>query len=103
MILLAAAAFFATRTPVNELSQASQLLTPLLGNNATVVFAVALLFSGVASTTTSGMAFSKNRLRFRSVSFKLYLKSGSEVEFSVDNLDVKPQKLLDAINAKLNV
>jgi|GEM_PF-2734640 len=49
------------------------------------------------------MAFSKNRLRFRSVSFKLYLKSGSEVEFSVDNLDVKPQKLLDAINAKLNV
>mgnify|MGYP001263514906 CR=1 FL=1 len=56
MILLAAAAFFATRTPVNELSQASQLLTPLLGNNATVVFAVALLFSGVASTTTSGMA-----------------------------------------------
>lgn len=56
MILLAAAAFFRTQTPVTELQQANQLLAPLLGNNAAVVFAVALLFSGVASTTTSGMA-----------------------------------------------
>ena len=31
-------------------------LTPLLGNNAAIVFAVALLFAGVASTITSGMA-----------------------------------------------
>jgi manganese transport protein len=56
MILLAAATFFKTKTPVNELQQANHLLTPLLGTNASVVFAVALLFSGVASTTTSGMA-----------------------------------------------
>lgn len=56
MILLAAATFFQTKTPVTELQQANHLLTPLLGNHAAVVFAVALLFSGLASTITSGMA-----------------------------------------------
>jgi len=56
MILLAAATFFRTKTPVSELQQANHLLVPLLGNNAAVVFAVALLFAGVASTITSGMA-----------------------------------------------
>lgn len=56
MILLAAATFFQTKTPVNELEQANHLLTPLLGSHATVVFAVALLFSGIASSITSGMA-----------------------------------------------
>jgi len=56
MIILAAATFFNTQTPIIELQQANNLLAPLLGNNATVVFAVALLFSGIASTITSGMA-----------------------------------------------
>jgi manganese transport protein len=56
MILLAATTFFKAGTPVSELEQANQLLSPLLGNNATIVFAVALLFSGLSSTTTSGMA-----------------------------------------------
>ncbi len=56
MILLAAATFFQHKTPVGELQQAEKLLSPLLGNHAAVIFAVALLFAGVASTTTSGMA-----------------------------------------------
>lgn len=56
MILLAAAVFFKTQTPVNEMQQANHLLTPLLGKNAAAVFAIALLFSGIASTITSGMA-----------------------------------------------
>jgi len=56
MIILAAATFFHTQTPVIELQQANTLLAPLLGTHATVVFAVALLFSGIASTITSGMA-----------------------------------------------
>jgi manganese transport protein len=56
MIILAAAAFFQAKTPVTRLEQANELLTPLLGNHAAVVFAVALLFSGIASTITSGMA-----------------------------------------------
>ena len=56
MILLAAATFFRTKTPVSELQQANHLLVPLLGTHAAIVFAVALLFAGVASTITSGMA-----------------------------------------------
>jgi manganese transport protein len=56
MILLAASTFFRNKVPVTELQQANHLLTPLLGNNAAIVFAVALLFSGLASTITSGMA-----------------------------------------------
>ena len=56
MILLAAATFFKSGTPVTEMQQANSLLAPLLGKNAPVVFAVALLFSGLASTITSGMA-----------------------------------------------
>ena len=56
MILLAAATFFRTKTPVSELEQANELLAPLLGSNAAIVFAIALLFAGIASTITSGMA-----------------------------------------------
>ena len=56
MILLAVATFFKNGSSVNELQDASALLQPLLGNNAAVVFAVALLFAGIASTITSGMA-----------------------------------------------
>jgi manganese transport protein len=56
MIILAAATFFSSHTVVNELPQAEKLLQPLLGNNASVVFAVALLFSGIASSITSAMA-----------------------------------------------
>ena len=56
MILLAAATFFKTGTQVTELQQSQGLLTPLLGAHAGIVFAVALLFAGIASTITSGMA-----------------------------------------------
>jgi manganese transport protein len=56
IILLAAATFFQNNIPVAELQQAEGILRPLLGNNASVVFAVALLCAGVASTITSGMA-----------------------------------------------
>jgi len=56
MIILAAATFFKTRIPVTELEQAKSLLAPLLGSHAAFVFAVALLFSGISSTITSGMA-----------------------------------------------
>lgn len=56
MILLAASTFFVSGTPVSELQQADSLLQPLLGSNATIIFAVALLFAGISSTITSGMA-----------------------------------------------
>ena len=53
MILLAAATFFKVGTEVTELQQAQGLLAPLLGMHAGIVFAVALLFAGIASTITS--------------------------------------------------
>jgi manganese transport protein len=56
MILLAAATFFSNGSTVTEIQQANKLLEPLLGTNATVIFAVALLLAGIASTITSGMA-----------------------------------------------
>ena len=56
MILLAAATFFRSKTLVDDLPQAKSLLEPLLGTHAGIVFAVALLFAGFASTITSGMA-----------------------------------------------
>jgi manganese transport protein len=56
IIILAAATFFTNKIEVNELQQANSLLAPLLGTNASVVFAIALLFSGLASSITSAMA-----------------------------------------------
>ncbi len=56
MILVAAATFFTQGLHVSELSQAAQMLKPLLGNTASIVFAVALLFSGISSSITAGMA-----------------------------------------------
>ena len=49
MILLAAATFFKSGIQVEELQ-------PLLGSNAAIVFALALLMAGISSTITSGMA-----------------------------------------------
>ncbi len=56
IILLAVTAFYKAGIAVTELEQAQKLLEPLVGANSAIIFAVALLFSGVASTITSGMA-----------------------------------------------
>ena len=56
MIILAAATFFKQNIAVDELDQAQQLLVPLVGNNAGVIFAGALLLAGISSTITSGIA-----------------------------------------------
>lgn len=56
MILLAATTFYQHGTEVTDLTQAKDLLTPLLGNNAGNIFAIALLMAGISSTITSGMA-----------------------------------------------
>jgi len=56
MILMAAATFFQNHTVVTELSQAQLMLKPLLGNGAALIFAIALLFAGIASSITAGMA-----------------------------------------------
>ncbi|HAH24216.1 MAG TPA: Mg2+/Co2+ transporter [Prolixibacteraceae bacterium] len=56
MIILAASTFYSKAIHVGELQQAQSMLGPLLSNHADVVFAIALLFAGIASSTTSGMA-----------------------------------------------
>lgn len=56
MIILAASTFHSQGAKVDELQQAQSMLGPLLGTHAGVVFAIALLFAGIASSITSGMA-----------------------------------------------
>jgi manganese transport protein len=56
IIILAAEVFFKNNIAVDSLPQASELLKPLLGNYAFIMFAIALLFSGFASSITAGMS-----------------------------------------------
>jgi manganese transport protein len=56
MFLIAARIFFHNKIPVTEIGQAQVMLKPLLGNAAALVFAIALLFAGIASSVTAGMA-----------------------------------------------
>jgi manganese transport protein len=56
IIIIAAEVFFKNNIIVEELSEAADLLKPLLGSKAAIVFAVALLFAGVSSSITAGMS-----------------------------------------------
>ncbi|SHE40027.1 Nramp family divalent metal transporter [Dysgonomonas macrotermitis] len=56
MILLAAATFHKQGIVVDDLQQAKSLLEPLLGNAAAIIFGIALLFAGISSSMTSGIA-----------------------------------------------
>jgi manganese transport protein len=56
MIILAAATFFAQKIQVTELGQAQKMLEPILGQGAALIFAIALLFAGLSSSVTAGMA-----------------------------------------------
>ncbi len=56
MVLLAASVFWNVGTPVTDLAQAASTLEPMLGGAASTVFALALLFAGVSSSVTAGMA-----------------------------------------------
>jgi manganese transport protein len=56
MIIIAAAAFFAAKIQVTDLAQAQVMLEPLAGKSSAVVFAFALLCSGIASSVTAAIA-----------------------------------------------
>ena len=57
MILVAAATFYRQGgKPVEDLTTAGNMLTPLLGNGAGIIFALALLLAGLSSSITAGMA-----------------------------------------------
>ncbi|AYG00967.1 Nramp family divalent metal transporter [Lactococcus allomyrinae] len=54
IIIIAAAVFFPK--VVTEINQAQEMLTPLLGPASAIIFALAFLFAGIASSVTAGMA-----------------------------------------------
>jgi manganese transport protein len=56
MIIVAAAVFARNNVSVGSIEQASKTLVPLAGPVAGLLFAVALLFSGLGSSITSSMA-----------------------------------------------
>lgn len=56
MILLAAATFHRHHLAVTTLEQAAAMLSPMVGPASGVIFAVALLCAGLASTLTAAMA-----------------------------------------------
>ena len=56
MILMAASTFFTAGEKVDDLAVAGSMLKPLLGNGASIIFAIALLFAGISSSITAGMA-----------------------------------------------
>lgn len=55
-MILVAVVFFTNNIKISELSEAHLMLQPLLGNWASLIFAIALLFAGISSSVTAGMA-----------------------------------------------
>ena len=56
MVILAASTFFSHGIVIDDLSQAAATLEPMLGSAARIIFALALLFAGLSSSVTAGMA-----------------------------------------------
>ena len=56
MVILAATTFFAHSIVVDDLAVAAATLSPILGPASSTIFAVALLFAGLSSSVTAGMA-----------------------------------------------
>lgn len=56
MVILAATTFHTRGIVVDDLATAADTLSPILGPAARVIFALALLFAGLSSSITAGMA-----------------------------------------------
>jgi len=56
ILIMSAAAFFKSGTPVESIEQAHETLTPLLGGLSSLAFAIALLCSGLSSSVTGTLA-----------------------------------------------
>jgi len=56
MIILAAATFFKSGIKVDALAQAQTMLVPIAGHTSALIFALGLMFAGIASSITAGMA-----------------------------------------------
>jgi manganese transport protein len=56
MVVLAAAAFFQAGTPVHSIEDAHRTLSPLVGRASSLLFGIALLASGLSSSTVGTLA-----------------------------------------------
>ncbi len=74
MIVMAAVAFAHLSNPVTTIEQAYQTLGPLLGPMAATVFAVALLCSGLSSSTVGVMAGQVIIEGFLDIKFSIFLR-----------------------------
>ncbi len=74
MLIMAAAAFMSTGAQVATIEEAHQTLRPLLGPLSAGAFALALLFSGLASSTVGTMAGQVIIEGFLNVKFPVFLR-----------------------------
>ena len=74
MIIMAAVAFTRLDAPVTDVEQAYRTLGPLLGPAAATVFAVALLCSGLSSSTVGVMAGQVIIEGFLNIRFSIFLR-----------------------------
>ncbi len=56
MVVLAATTFFSRGIAIDDLAEAAATLSPILGPASSAIFATALLFAGLSSSVTAGMA-----------------------------------------------
>ncbi|MFQ5816529.1 MAG: Nramp family divalent metal transporter [Terriglobia bacterium] len=74
MVVMAAAVFFQNRVAVQSMVDAHQTLIPLLGGAAATTFAIALLCSGLASSTVGTMAGQVIIEGFLKIRFSIFLR-----------------------------
>lgn len=74
MIIMAAAVFFRNGVAIDSLEQAYQTLTPLLGSLAAVAFGIALLCSGISSSTVGTLAGQVIIQGFLNIRFSIFLR-----------------------------
>jgi manganese transport protein len=74
IVVMAAAAFFTHGLDIDSIEGAHETLTPLLGGMSATVFAVALLASGLSSSTTATLAGQIIIEGFLQIRFGLFLR-----------------------------
>lgn len=74
MIIMSAAVFFRHGIPVQSIEQAHETLAPLLGKFSSLAFGVALLCSGLSSSTVGTMAGQVIIEGFLNIRFSIFLR-----------------------------
>ena len=96
MIIMSAAVFFRNGIPVQSIEQAHETLTPILGEFSAVAFGVALLCSGLSSSTVGTMAGQVIIEGFLDIKFSIFLRRLITVipALIVISLGLDPLKIL---------